>query len=103
MGSYPADCVEKLLKLALRCCHEKTDLRPPMSDVVRELDTIWQMASTTSQSNSKISSGRMEKEELEMIPSSSSYDMSLMAHTNVSSDVSGSDLVSDVHPTIIPR
>ncbi|KAK9920196.1 hypothetical protein M0R45_028755 [Rubus argutus] len=40
MGSYPSECVERFVALALRCCHDKQDDRPSMLDVVRELETI---------------------------------------------------------------
>ncbi|KAF2296928.1 hypothetical protein GH714_012982 [Hevea brasiliensis] len=41
MGSYPSNCMEKFLNLAMKCCHDETDSRPSMADVVRELETIW--------------------------------------------------------------
>uniref|UniRef100_A0A1D1YQ17 non-specific serine/threonine protein kinase n=2 Tax=Anthurium amnicola TaxID=1678845 RepID=A0A1D1YQ17_9ARAE len=43
MGSYPSVCVKKFLLLALRCCEDKMDLRPSMSEVVRELENVWCM------------------------------------------------------------
>ncbi|KAF8010502.1 hypothetical protein BT93_J1205 [Corymbia citriodora subsp. variegata] len=43
MGSYPSECVEKFLMLALKCCQDETDARPSMADVVRELESIWLM------------------------------------------------------------
>lgn len=43
MDSYKIECIQKFLSLALRCCQDDTDLRPSMSDVVRELEAIWRM------------------------------------------------------------
>lgn len=40
MGSYPSECVEKFVALALKCCEDKPEDRPSMLDVVRELETI---------------------------------------------------------------
>ncbi|KAJ0008270.1 hypothetical protein Pint_30677 [Pistacia integerrima] len=103
MGSYPSDCVDKFLTLALKCCQDETDARPSMAEVVRELENIWHMMP---KSDTKIaeSKGSEPKEEEETPPSSSSMVKHL--HPNnpfVSSDVSGSNLVSGVIPTITPR
>ncbi|KAL0460379.1 UNVERIFIED_CONTAM: putative LRR receptor-like serine/threonine-protein kinase [Sesamum latifolium] len=40
MGSYPSECVEKFVNLALKCCQEETDARPSMAEVVRELESM---------------------------------------------------------------
>ncbi|CAB4284986.1 unnamed protein product [Prunus armeniaca] len=45
MGSYPSECVERFLTLALRCCCEKQDKRPAMLEVVRELENIIKIMS----------------------------------------------------------
>ncbi|XP_074381782.1 putative LRR receptor-like serine/threonine-protein kinase At1g06840 [Apium graveolens] len=37
MGSYPSECVERFLSLALKCCQENTDSRLSMTEVVHEL------------------------------------------------------------------
>ncbi|XP_065847821.1 probable LRR receptor-like serine/threonine-protein kinase At1g06840 isoform X2 [Euphorbia lathyris] len=98
MGSYPSDSVEKFLNLALKCCHDEMDMRPSMTDVVRELETIWAMmpeSDAKTLDTMSISSGKTETP-----PSSSSM---VMKHPYVSSDVSGSDLVSGVVPTVTPR
>ncbi|KAK2981863.1 hypothetical protein RJ640_010380, partial [Escallonia rubra] len=47
MGSYPSDCVEKFIALALRCCLDKPEERPTMLDVVRELENIIKMVPDT--------------------------------------------------------
>ncbi|XP_043723605.1 probable LRR receptor-like serine/threonine-protein kinase At1g06840 isoform X2 [Telopea speciosissima] len=95
MGSYSSECVEKFLALALRCCQDETDKRPSMSDVVRELENILSM---TSESDISLPDSTATHPE-SLTPSSSS------AHVPkyVSYDVSGSDLVSGVIPSIAPR
>lgn len=97
MGSYPSECVEKFINLALKCCQEETDARPSMAEVYRELETIWLMLpeSDTNVTESLVTdSGKL------VTPPSSS---SSMKNPYVSQDVSGSDLVSGVIPTVAPR
>ncbi|KAM1697768.1 hypothetical protein ACFX2K_029317 [Malus domestica] len=98
MGSYPSECVEKFLSLALKCCKVETDARPSMAQVVRELENIWFMMpesdSRTSESVTSSSGGKV----VTLPPSSNAA-----RHPYVSIDVSGSDLVSRVVPTITPR
>lgn len=97
MGSYPSECIEKFVSLALRCCLDETDARPSMTEVVRELETIWRMtpeADTTASESTATDSG------MKATPPSSSSDS---RNPYVSSDVSGSNLLSGAMPTIIPR
>ncbi|THU51636.1 hypothetical protein C4D60_Mb06t33110 [Musa balbisiana] len=97
MGSYPSECIEKFVSLALRCCQDETDARPSMTEVVRELETIWRMtpeADTTASESTATDSG------MKVTPPSSSSDS---RNPYVSSDVSGSNLLSGAMPTIIPR
>ncbi|KAJ8484591.1 hypothetical protein OPV22_017076 [Ensete ventricosum] len=97
MGSYPSECIEKFVSLALRCCQDETDARPSMKEVVRELETIWGMtpeAETTASESTATDSG------MKVTPPSSSSDS---RNPYVSSDVSGSNLLSGAMPTIIPR
>lgn len=96
MGSYPSECVEKFVTLALKCCQDETDHRPSMADVVRELENIWQMMPESDMGVPESIDTAPE----EMTPPSSSY---MLKNPYVSSDVSGSDLVSGVVPTITPR
>jgi serine/threonine protein kinase len=42
-ASYPADGLDRLLKLALSCCQDEYDARPYMIDVTRELEDIWRL------------------------------------------------------------
>ncbi|KAK8544937.1 hypothetical protein V6N12_025797 [Hibiscus sabdariffa] len=97
MGSYPSECVEKFVTLALKCCQDETDGRPSMADVVRELENIWVMMPESDMGVSESIDTIPEKMTL---PSSSS---SMVKNPYVSSDVSGSDLVSGVIPSITPR
>ncbi|KAA8543629.1 hypothetical protein F0562_021625 [Nyssa sinensis] len=105
MGSYPSDCVEKFMTLALKCCQEETDDRPSMAEVVRELENIWLMVpeSDTKSTESSITG----PEKVATSPSSSATtppsSSSTIKNPYVSTDVSGSDLVSGVIPTITPR
>ena len=102
MGALPGECVERFAALGLRCCRDETDARPSMAEVVRELETIWQMTPDTDgvpsesvamdpthtpASSSTATGSRMGNEQ---------YDMS-------TSDVSGSNLLSGVVPSINPR
>ncbi|RRT78898.1 hypothetical protein B296_00014517 [Ensete ventricosum] len=62
MGSYPSECIEKFVSLALRCCQDETDARPSMKEVVRELETIWGMtpeAETTASESTATDSERL--------------------------------------------
>ncbi|WOL14756.1 putative LRR receptor-like serine/threonine-protein kinase [Canna indica] len=97
MGSCPSECIEKFISLALRCCQDETDARPSMSEVVRELETIWRMtpeADTTTSESITTDSG------LRTTGASYSSDS---RNPFVSSDVSGSNLLSGAIPTIAPR
>ncbi|KAK1570459.1 hypothetical protein Q3G72_002218 [Acer saccharum] len=102
MGSYPSECVEKFVTLALKCCKDDTDARPSMAEVVRELENIWLMMpeSDTKTTTEKVTKDPATKV-LDSSPSASSSSMT--KNPFVSSDVSGSNLVSGVIPTITPR
>lgn len=96
MGAYPSECVEKFVNLALRCCQDETDARPRMMDVVRELENIASLmpdSETISDSSTSLNSGNI---------TSPSYSYAVK-NPYVSSDISGSNLVSGVVPEITPR
>ncbi|THG16891.1 hypothetical protein TEA_025614 [Camellia sinensis var. sinensis] len=97
MGSYPAECVERLIALALGCCQDKPEQRPSMLDVVRELENILRMMPETELDSSKSTLKYFGES-----ASSSSWGFTTR-DPYVSSIVSGSDLVSGVIPTITPR
>ncbi|GMY35097.1 probable LRR receptor-like serine/threonine-protein kinase At1g06840 isoform X2 [Fagus crenata] len=97
MGSYPSECVVKFFTLALKCCEEETDARPSMAEVTRELEGIWLMMPDSDIRTTNAMSFDAEKV---MTPPSSS---SMVKNPYVSLDVSGSDLVSGVVPSIVPR
>ncbi|KAF8397088.1 hypothetical protein HHK36_015995 [Tetracentron sinense] len=121
IGSYPPQCVKKFMELALRCCRDETEARPSMLEVVRELEDIWHMmpesdaipSGTTgtnseevvvtppSTSSSSISRNHpcMYSGEVEITLRSSS----IPRNPYVLLDISGSNLLSDVDPTINPR
>ncbi|XP_028063726.1 probable LRR receptor-like serine/threonine-protein kinase At1g06840 isoform X3 [Camellia sinensis] len=97
MVSYPAECVERLIALALGCCQDKPEQRPSMLDVVRELENILRMMPETELDSSKSTSKCFGES-----ASSASWGFTTR-DPYVSSIVSGSDLVSGVIPTITPR
>uniref|UniRef100_A0A5B7B140 non-specific serine/threonine protein kinase n=1 Tax=Davidia involucrata TaxID=16924 RepID=A0A5B7B140_DAVIN len=99
MGSYPSECVERFVALALRCCHDRPEERPSMLDVVRELENILQMMPETILNLSEPTSKYFGESSL----ASSSSLAYASRDPYISSNVSGSDLISGVIPTIIPR
>ncbi|OMO82993.1 hypothetical protein CCACVL1_11608 [Corchorus capsularis] len=99
MGSYPSECVEKFVSLALKSCQEETDSRPSMAEVVRELEKIWQMMPESDTGIPESIDTLPEK----MTSPPYSASSSMVKNAYVSSDVSGSDLVSGVVPSITPR
>ncbi|KAK9723764.1 hypothetical protein RND81_05G023800 [Saponaria officinalis] len=92
MSDYSSECVERFIALAMRCCQDQTEMRPSMLDVVRELENILQMLQETMTMSDTTS--------LQSINSSTSL---LTAFQQSTSYVSGSDLVTGVVPTIVPR
>ncbi|KAK2657747.1 hypothetical protein Ddye_010799 [Dipteronia dyeriana] len=98
MGSYPSECIEKFLSLALRCCHERPEHRPSMLDVVRELENIVKMVpasdATLFESTRSVFSGHSTAASSSTMMSRDPY---------MSTNVSGSDLDSDINPIITPR
>ncbi|XP_010244581.1 PREDICTED: probable LRR receptor-like serine/threonine-protein kinase At1g06840 isoform X2 [Nelumbo nucifera] len=97
MGSYPSKCIEKFVVLALKCCMDKPEARPSMSEVVRKLESILQMLS---ESDTMLSECTYPNSGISAPPSSLTC---VTRDPNLSSNVSGSDLVSGVIPTIRPR
>lgn len=95
MGSYPSECVERFVALALRCCQDKQDDRPSMLDVVRELENIIKIMPGADTIFSPSGSSYNEKS-----PTSSTFTGDPYM---CSSSVQGSDLNSGVVPTILPR
>jgi serine/threonine protein kinase len=98
MGSYPSECVEKFLSLALKCCQDETDARPSMAEVVRELENIWVKLP---ESDTRFEPVMSDSGNLATPPFSSTT----MKNSNpfLSTDVSGSNLDSEIVPTITPR
>ncbi|KAF8647591.1 hypothetical protein HU200_065221 [Digitaria exilis] len=109
MGSYPAECVERFAALALRCCQDETDLRPSMVEVVRELEAIWQMTPGTenmvsSESGAMAMMGSSSSKTTGTPTTSSASRMASSDDHYISSmEVSGSNLLSGVVPSINPR
>ncbi|GLT80687.1 hypothetical protein SLA2020_521120 [Shorea laevis] len=98
MGSYPSECVEKFVNLAIKCCQDETDSRPSMAEVFRTLETIRLMMP---ESDTLLAESiETDPEKISSTPPSSS---SVVKNPYTSSDISGSDLISGVIPTITPR
>uniref|UniRef100_A0ACD5XLB7 Uncharacterized protein n=2 Tax=Avena sativa TaxID=4498 RepID=A0ACD5XLB7_AVESA len=104
MGSCPGECMERFAALGLRCCRDETDARPSMVEVVRELETIWQMtpemdgvpSESVAMDPSHATSSTATSSGSRMVSGGNDQYMS-------SSDVSGSNLISGVMPSINPR
>ena len=103
MGSYPPECMEKFVTLALKCCQDETDARPSMAEVVRELEKIWLMMPESDTRTHTHSSSITDTEKTVSSQPSSSMTMNNPYDPYVSSDVLGSDLVSGVVSAITPR
>ncbi|KAI7750729.1 hypothetical protein M8C21_013031 [Ambrosia artemisiifolia] len=88
MGSYPSEWVEKFVSLALRCCNDKPEKRPSMSDVVHELEHILEKIPEMGVDFS-------EPESSSFVKTSSSF--------NSSSIVPGSDINSGGDSIFLPR
>ncbi|KAG5092477.1 hypothetical protein AAZX31_18G197800 [Glycine max] len=99
MGLCPSDCLDKFLSLALSCCQENPEERPSMLDVVRELENIVAMLSESEASLPDVTLDNSG----EMAPSSSLGSNSAREDQHTYAYVSGSNLVSGVIPTIVPR
>ncbi|KAF3976030.1 hypothetical protein CMV_000741 [Castanea mollissima] len=97
MGFYPRECVVKFLNLALNCCQDKTDARPSMAEVDRELESIWHMMPD---SDIRSAGPIVTNAEKVATPPSSS---SIVKDSYVSSEISAIELVSGVIPSITPR
>ncbi|KAG6680785.1 hypothetical protein I3842_13G060700 [Carya illinoinensis] len=100
MGSYPFESVVKFFTLALKCCQEETDARPSMAEVVRELESI---CSRMPEADAITADHMFTNVAKVVTPPPSSSSSSRVKYPYVSSDVSGSNLVSEVMPVIKPR
>lgn len=98
MGSYPSEHVEKFLSLALKCCEDEPDARPKMAEVVRELENMWSMMP-----DSEIRKAESITSDSGKASSTTPSSSSAIRTPFVSGDVSGSDLISGVIPSIKPR
>lgn len=96
MGSHPLNCIDQFLKLALSCCQEKGHGRPSMADVVWELKICHIILD--SDRGSSVPSTPVPRRKSNDIPTTT---LSL-DHTCAITDVSGSNLISGVIPTIRP-
>ncbi|KAK9674205.1 hypothetical protein RND81_12G218100 [Saponaria officinalis] len=93
MGPYQTDTIIRFVKLALRCCHDETNARPSMMEIVRELEDMSDFVTDSDSGMTGSSRGGAD----------SSVGFTSMKNPYMSSDISGSDLVSGVLPNISPR
>lgn len=111
MGSYPGECVERFAALAMRCVQDETDARPSMVEVVRELDAIWKMTpgteniASSDQSLATAAMGSSSSNTTGGTPTTSAASRMASSddHYISSMEVSGSNLLSGVMPSINPR
>uniref|UniRef100_A0A7N0VFD5 non-specific serine/threonine protein kinase n=1 Tax=Kalanchoe fedtschenkoi TaxID=63787 RepID=A0A7N0VFD5_KALFE len=98
MGSYPSECLDKFIDLALNCCQDYQNDRPSMTDVVRKLENILHLMPVP---ETTMTVGRREGMSGKEVTLSSSSNP--INHPYVSMDVSGSNLISGIMPAIIAR
>ncbi|CAN4115758.1 unnamed protein product [Withania somnifera] len=98
MGSYPSECAEKFVALALKCCQDKPEDRPSMLEVVRTLETILRMMPYTDADPLDNKGSFGETTSSSSLSNTRSRDLFVS-----SSNVSGGDLISGVTLTITPR
>ncbi|KAG8500017.1 hypothetical protein CXB51_006435 [Gossypium anomalum] len=101
MGWYPAECMERMVSLALSCCNDEPEKRPSMLDVVRQLEYVLKMMPETDSVSS--STELVQLYSGKSLTSSSSYGGTSREVYASSLNVTGSDLVSGVIPSIAPR
>src|ERR1044072_1621625 len=99
MGSYPINCVEKFLSLALNCSKDAPNERPNMVEVVGELDSIWSMMAESDGKGFEDPTS----DDFETVSSSEPSSTTKYPTPSFSGDVSGSYLVSGDIPIIRPR
>ncbi|KAL2509784.1 putative LRR receptor-like serine/threonine-protein kinase [Forsythia ovata] len=95
MGSYPSECMEKFVPLALSCCQDKPEERPSMLEVVRELENILRLVPDAAEIDS---SDFKSKYFSESMPSSSTRTKTASDDLNVSGGY-----LSSLTLTVTPR
>lgn len=98
MGSYPPECLEMLLRLAMRCCQDEGSDRPSMANVVQELEAIWRLMPHSDSKAFFDSSAEEEKASAVKHHPGLAFN-----YPYVSSDIDGSGLVSGYIPPVTPR
>ncbi|XVF29747.1 hypothetical protein REPUB_Repub15cG0148700 [Reevesia pubescens] len=95
MGAYSSECIKKFMAMALKCCLDDPKERPTMLEIVRELENLCSllpesdMIATESDASISGVSGVGQR--------------NYHSHTQVSTEILGSELVSGVIPSIKPR
>ncbi|GJM92741.1 hypothetical protein PR202_ga09235 [Eleusine coracana subsp. coracana] len=100
MSSCPPECATRFLSLAIKCCHDETEARPYMVDIVRELETILGMmpeGENLQSETTETSSGALTKS---MSSSTTTGALFVSSHTSGSDHVTNSGIPSG---TVAPR
>ncbi|CAN6467574.1 unnamed protein product [Victoria cruziana] len=100
MGSYPSEYIEQFAKLAIKCCDDETDLRPSISEVVRELEIICQKIPPSEYTSSELTETTSENTMSSVI---TNINQAGSRDDYLSSSVSGGDLHSSFVPYPYPR
>ncbi|XP_031497054.1 probable LRR receptor-like serine/threonine-protein kinase At1g06840 [Nymphaea colorata] len=98
LGPYPFECLEQFAELAMRCCQDETDIRPSISEVVRELENIWRKMP-----DSVYTTSESAETEIETVGSLGSSSVATTKDVSVSFGISGGDLHSGAVPDLAPR
>lgn len=89
MEPWSMETAERFFSLALRCSHDSPDMRPPMAEVVKELEALV------------VKEIKMETKSSSSVLSTSSSNVTRDLYESAS--LLGSDLSSGVVPSIAPR
>ncbi|KAF3794375.1 putative LRR receptor-like serine/threonine-protein kinase [Nymphaea thermarum] len=97
LGPYPFECLEQFAELAMRCCQDETEIRPSISEVVRELENIWRKMP-----DSVYTTSESAETEIETVGSLGSSSVATTKDVSVSFGISGGDLHSGAVPDLAP-
>ncbi|CAN6467568.1 unnamed protein product [Victoria cruziana] len=98
LGPCSFECLDQFAQLSIRCCQDETDLRPSISEVVRELESIWRKMPPSEYTSSEATETRTEATgSLNYASVTSTEDV------HAPSSISGGDLHSGAVPDLSPR
>ncbi|XVE80709.1 hypothetical protein DITRI_Ditri15bG0002500 [Diplodiscus trichospermus] len=96
LGLYSCECIKKFMALALKCCQDDPKERPIMLEVVRELENLCSLIPEYPTESDASISGVSGVESSPIYPGRD-------PHSQTAIEISGSELVSGVIPSIRPR